>query len=718
MNPIKIGKQELGAKKMLSEIIDLQNRAVTKLVELTKTKNNIVFKAPTGSGKTYMMADYMSRIIADNPNVCFLVSTLSKGELAKQNYDKFNEYIKNDLFPNLKPFLIMGKPNSEAETFIPLDYNVYILPHAQLTNGSLIGRGPFDKFITAMTLPSEFSGQGKEFYLIKDEGHVATNNLDNISIPFQKKLLMTATPKNIHIDCEITETEAVNNKLIKHVEYFNSELNGKNLEDAIYKFKEVKEKYTQVGLSPEYNPCLIIQVSNDYKDDKQAEIEVNEVIRPLLEKHKLRWAVLYNEKGKKGKYDAYDRTKIAGKSLEWLKEDIKQNSSIFDVAIFKMAISEGYDIPRACMLYQLRKVQSTTLEQQVIGRVRRVPKLTTFENLDKATQDIATTAYVWATPQEDTSVKVKLDEINQEIQAAVKIKTTILKSINLKNNFDVKKFIDSQDKSLKVTNIFTLYKSLKKCDYNIRQMCDEYSTDYSKWWQFNENLSAIKNKIKTYACDYTNSMILSANNDGTPKYVSFSPISKYISSNKNLKPHNWVWIRDDGKKEFSFDSEAEKEWADFLDDISGNMQTVTVGNKNPNAGQIDIEGNEQAEKIKTKEKNIWGKNFLQNSEIKFEYYLDGVHSSYPDFIMKDAKERTYIFEVKSVNESSTQLGINTQVYSEKVKELMKCYQQASKLTEQIFCIPQQQGNSWNIYVYQNGNLTQMTESQFEAFVSN
>ena len=45
---------------MLREVIDLQNNAVEGLLATTNLKNEIVFKSPTGTGKTYMMADYMN----------------------------------------------------------------------------------------------------------------------------------------------------------------------------------------------------------------------------------------------------------------------------------------------------------------------------------------------------------------------------------------------------------------------------------------------------------------------------------------------------------------------------------------------------------------------------------------------------------------------------------------------------------------------------------
>ena len=51
---------------MLQEIIDLQKNAVNKLINLIPYKDEITFKSPTGSGKTYMMADLMDQIIKEN----------------------------------------------------------------------------------------------------------------------------------------------------------------------------------------------------------------------------------------------------------------------------------------------------------------------------------------------------------------------------------------------------------------------------------------------------------------------------------------------------------------------------------------------------------------------------------------------------------------------------------------------------------------------------
>ena len=83
---------------MLQEAIDLQQNAVAELVRKVETKREITFRAPTGSGKTRMMADFMNRILIHNQDVIFLVSTLSKGDLAEQNYNAFKDCADKNIF--------------------------------------------------------------------------------------------------------------------------------------------------------------------------------------------------------------------------------------------------------------------------------------------------------------------------------------------------------------------------------------------------------------------------------------------------------------------------------------------------------------------------------------------------------------------------------------------------------------------------------------------
>lgn len=242
---------------MLQEAKDLQNSAVAKLVNVIgqEEKSEYTFKAPTGSGKTYMMADFMNRIIRANQDVIFLVSTLSKSSLAEQNYKSFKTLSENGTFSRLSPFLINSDSSGEGNIFIPLDYNVYVLPRDLYKDKSkLKDTGIFKNFL--LSIKGSFSlPQKKRIFVIKGECHIATSNLDELKDYFSVVINFSATPKLSRSqtpDVEITNEEAENAKLIKTVEQ-GSETD--TLENALDKFEKVKGEYTNL-LS--VNPCFIV----------------------------------------------------------------------------------------------------------------------------------------------------------------------------------------------------------------------------------------------------------------------------------------------------------------------------------------------------------------------------------------------------------------------------------------------------------------------------
>ena len=235
---------------MLQEVIDLQKRAVSELVTQYHGRNYVLtFRAPTGSGKTFMMADFMNQILSTNDRVIFLVSTLSKGNLAGQNYDSFRNLSDNKTFPNLKPHLISTDISGEETLYIPTDHNVYVLPRDLYKDKGKLMQGPMVNFLLTITENYFGNGLGKKIILIKDECHQATNNLDSLSEKFFAKVInFSATPnlkRGQNPDIQISDEEAVNAKLIKKV-VFGSE--DDSIEDAVIKFEEVKKKYIDLGV--------------------------------------------------------------------------------------------------------------------------------------------------------------------------------------------------------------------------------------------------------------------------------------------------------------------------------------------------------------------------------------------------------------------------------------------------------------------------------------
>ena len=428
---------------MLQEAKDLQNRAVSELFHKAHgEKKELTFRAPTGSGKTRMMGDFMNRLLEEQNDIIFLVSTLSKGNLAQQNYDSFLKCSQDGTFPIIKPYLINTEISGEEELYIPTDYNVYVLPRDLFKAGGILMRGAMDNFLRTMTIGDFGMGLGKKIYLIKDECHQATNNLDDISEKFFSRTFnFSATPRLSRgqvPDVQISDEEAVAAKLIKRVELIEDE--NATVDDAIDKFLEIKTQYNNLlGV----HPCLIIQISNKDK----AEEEWNDKIKPALDKHQaLKWMVIVNtykntgaeDKIKELQCDTNDDVKKKLPFARW-KDYAKGDHSTIDVIIFKMVISEGWDIPRACMLFQVRDTQSRQLDEQVMGRVRRNPRLLDFEDLCEEAQELASTAWVWGI-KPDNMMKIipvklwKKGAVN--VQEQIRVKTTKLTDLTERAVFD------------------------------------------------------------------------------------------------------------------------------------------------------------------------------------------------------------------------------------------------------------------------------------------
>ena len=714
---------------MRQEAIDLQQNAVADLVELTIKQDEITFKAPTGTGKTYMMADMMDRILSSDKNVIFLVSTLSKGDLATQNYEKFVEYSAKGNFPELKPYLISSQIAGEERLFVPTDYNVYLLPRDLYKKGGRLMQGAMEGFLRTTTGTALVGGLSKKVYLIKDECHIATNNLDNLSEKFFAKTYnFSATPKlsrGQHPDVEIKNEDAVNAKLIKDIELNKNEAgeedNDVPVSYAINKFEEVKEKYRDLlGV----NPCLIIQISNKDKADE----EIAEIKRELdkAEHTDLKWMLIVN---KEKECDTNDTFKAKKLPVSKWKEYAKENSSTIDIIIFKMVITEGWDIPRACMLYQARRSRSKQLDEQVMGRVRRNPRLLDFETLGEEEQKLAMTAWVWGIVPEDLrkSFGVKLWQESKIITDNIRIKTTRLKTLTKKADFDLVKFLASQPAKLAPSSIFVLWRNFVKAEKSVWEMGWEYTNNYAKWREFAENIEKLVSESSQYVNDYEKSMEVVKDENGRDAEMSFASTSHYTDNGNYVNIADWVWKRNDGKDKFSFDSEAEREWTSILKDLVDDVavgdgrvgKRVMVGKKNPKAGSVNLFGEKEPEFLDTKKVYLWGKNYVANSLIKFEYYLGALHSSYPDFVMKDSFDRIHIFEVKSVNISSSMPGgFDSKPYKDKLEELKKAYKQASRITAQIFYLPILRDEGWRIFQYWAGGEKTLTKDEFLNFCKN
>lgn len=657
---------------------ELQEMKVSQIINKLKDENTkqVVFKSPTGSGKTIMLADIMNTMIRENPNYVFLVSSLSKGELAEQNFNSFNNRVRKGYCPLLKPYLINPDAiNTEGGNRFPTKKNVYVLPRDLLKSNTRIAK---DNSLKRL-LDNLKIEDNKTIILIKDECHNMTKNIDDYSEYFEKKLLVSATPRIDRRqipDVEMTEQEAIAAHLIKEVEYHTEEV---PLEEVLRKFQSIKKQYLE---KMDINPCMLIQISNE-KDGEEEKRKILNVLQNT-EFSNLHWIYIVGDEEENETNDTIIKSK---RKNDWRKRTKEANSTI-DIVIFKLSLAEGWDIPRACMLYQVRDTQSKILDEQVIGRVRRNPKLLEYEDLSVEEKEIISKAYVYGKCEVKNIEKTKVKLANpEEVEKEIKIKTTVInpriKSLEIRD-------LIRDTSPLVPPSIFKLNKQIEGItDKEVKAKINAFIKEYADWFAIGYNQANIKTKIRQLNEEGLNPEIKKDIN-GNDIEISLPENSSFLVTNYSEHINDWVWTKVDEGNEFSFDSEAEKEWFEKIYNLikSKNSHNKSIGKKF---------------KVAEEEYNfLIAKNYFDNSKICFEYYNDGIKKSYPDFILKDRLNRLHFFESKSLNASANQNISNRNEYEDKIQALRKGYKEASSVVPYHFYIPIKEGDDWNIFHSFNG----------------
>ncbi|MCL8210342.1 hypothetical protein LT336_00072 [Spiroplasma sp. JKS002671] len=632
---------------MLEAIKLLQENKVDELLKLVTSEKGkeYTLKAPTGSGKTYMQGYLISKLLKKYPNAKIIYQSLSKANLTNQNYDQI---VVNYNFSNINAFLLSTDKTSQERLSIPLNYNTYFLPK-DLNKKTANLEIPLKNFLTYQTK------KAKKFLII-DECHETSKNIMKYKNEFECIFGFSATPKKEQLRTgtfvELNEETCINfklikNKQIKRIDEIDNSLQER-LQNSLNDFKQIQKEYKGTGI----NPALIIQISNSFQGKEQKK-EIIEILKNFDE------GMLWYYEDAKG-FESSDRiNELKGiNSKKRAREYIIKSTSNVPIIIFKLTFKEGFDIPRACYLLQIRKTQSETLDEQVIGRIRRNPKLKDFDSLTNEQKQNIMIAYINGVEQQTTR-QVKFVKSKKKI----KIQTTVLKNkipqeirkinqLELKNN-DLPK------------NIFELKENWDKLDAKIKFELGNITKE--EWIKYCLNIDTLNKE--SYNINYKNNVI----NNG--KYEIQKETFYRIDSYQTYI-NNWIWEHSDDEtdKTYSFESEAEKK-------IAHDLSLMKL--------------------------DFWGKNFFNNSKINFEYFLRQkgnflISKQHPDFlVIKNNKK--YLIEVKSYRHSNSQSNFDSTDYKTKVESIKAIYQEAANVTDQIFALIIEEDSGWTTYVYEKNN---------------
>ena len=362
---------------MIYSLKNYQRDAVDELkkyIELalsSKNRKEVVFKSPTGSGKTFMASSLFEELANDHPNInfCILWACPGKGELHKQSFNAVKKYLGGNPTCSLLEEDFFGSRkyiNNKEIVFI----NWEKLIQKDKSTGSWINSLMKDQEgMNFIDVIDNTKKNGTKLVLVVDESHVGASHKTRIqefinTIVYPDVLLeMSATPLNDHVDVEVNPDDVIAEGMIKADIIVNEGLKKEDkslkekdselliLEKGFNKREEIVNKYKELGIN--VNPLVLIQIPN--VDEGEA--------KKLVIKDFLRDRGVTENNGKlKFWCDSHD---------PFDKKQIRENNDVTEFLVFKTAVATGWDCPRAHILVKFREGHSETFETQTIGRILR-----------------------------------------------------------------------------------------------------------------------------------------------------------------------------------------------------------------------------------------------------------------------------------------------------------------------------------------------------------
>lgn len=368
---------------MIIKNLKYKEKAITKLLDITndilEDNNNesIIFKAPTGSGKTIVIAEFLSQLVSNRKDSrAFSFIWAAPRKLHLQSKEKLEEFYKENRVLECSSLEeLTDKKISENEILflnwesINKKDNVFIRENENDFNLTSIINNTIE--------------EGREIILVVDESHhtaSAENTKGLIEIMKPKITVEVSATPHMNSDniVKVKFEDVVAEGMIKEKISLNPDLKEDKLEgegsdefilkEALKKREELLKQFQKIG-KEHINPLLLIQLPDSSSTDFSN--KTDEIENLLAKKFNIT-----TNNGKLAVYLSEDKRNL---------ENISKNDNEVDVLLFKQAIALGWDCPRAYILVLFREWHSEIFSIQTVGRIMRMPEIQRYniEELDK-----------------------------------------------------------------------------------------------------------------------------------------------------------------------------------------------------------------------------------------------------------------------------------------------------------------------------------------------
>ena len=424
-------------QKYVRQLVDM----TIDLLRLNGHRKTLIFKAPTGSGKTVMASQMLADLTeelqsrGDSPYQQVAFIWIAPNKLHQQSYFKMKNYFTETRL--LKPVMYDEIDQSEGTIkageilfvnweSINKEKNVMVRDSEQ--NASLYE-------ITRRTQDEA----GLPIVVVIDEEHLFwSKSADKSAKVLQKinpkvEIRISATPKtNSDHKVTVSREEVVKEEMIKKQVVLNpditkgyndeNELNIHLIQCALQKRKLLAEAYKKEGTN--INPLLLIQLPNDTSESMSVEdAAIAEQVKTYLREIKN----ITTENKKLAVWLSSEKENLEG---------LEQPDNMTEVLLFKQAIALGWDCPRAAVLLIFRKLQSNQFTIQTVGRILRMPEQKFYKN------DLLNVGYVYTDISKDQIqiVAEDMDYLNKDALQAIRREN--LQNVALQSYYSVYKSSD------------------------------------------------------------------------------------------------------------------------------------------------------------------------------------------------------------------------------------------------------------------------------------